>query len=172
MYANRIFLYITHTDPKTSNKVFAHLDTTPHFSFELHFLSVLWTRVPFSYVSQMLWGKKSLAGYVWRKVSHQRTCLLYPIAPMCVLPYNLAKPRTSSHKCCQISLDRQEHNTATNTVCCSKGTLPYRQDPQFPPALHFKYHSKLPHVEGSRLSHHRAVDVKTAPDILHLISWV
>lgn len=47
-----------HTDPKTSGKVFAHLDTIQHFSLELRFLSVFWARVPFSYVSQMLWGER------------------------------------------------------------------------------------------------------------------
>lgn len=75
-----------------------------------------------------------------------------------------------------ISLDHQEHNAATNTVCCSKGTLPYRQDPQFPPALHFKYRSKLPHIERSRLSCHRAVRCKnraknSVPDLLSRVEY-
>lgn len=46
--------------------------------------------------------------------------------------------------------------------------------PQFPPALHFKYHLKLPHIERLRLSCHRAAGCKncsrnSTPDLL---SWI
>jgi len=61
VYADRIFSHITHPDPQTNSKGFAHLDTIQHFSLELSFLIVVRTRVPFSYISQTLWGEAGLA---------------------------------------------------------------------------------------------------------------
>lgn len=172
MYANRTFSHITHTDPKTKSKVFARLDTIQHFSLELNFVSVAWTRVPFSYISQTLWGERGLGALCLEKgctsenlsafsESYQCAHYLIILQHLEFLPANTAG-----------SLWTARSTTLLRTMSAAPKELFHTDKmPQFPPALHFKYHLKLPHIERLRLSCHRAAGCKncsrnSTPDLL------
>lgn len=78
------FSYIMHTDPKTNSKVFAHIDITQHISLELNFLSCVDQSPIQLHVTDALQGNKVWLVHIWKNASHQKTCLLFPIVPVCV----------------------------------------------------------------------------------------